>query len=279
MTFTRESLPDDAFKYSDTIIVKDTIIVTKTDDAELKIHAFEIKELERVVNEQLQSNDFAWAAFDKPYFVFIHDDTNKYLEEFADVFLEENAILSAATIPNYVNTLHKATLENLVAHGGEVLAHYKGSPKSDSPLDEWLKYTRDIKIQLEDLGFSVYGIVRADATSGYTAQGEYCCRRYYQYANDNMGRSTQYNLPRLLMLKFKGFDDFMQHLSEVVNEKGIHAYGFHGGREDEKWITKESLREIIRFLRSHDCEITSYKNIYEKFKSTRLEEKIKKLSK
>ena len=241
-TFVQEGLLNATSKSGDTIVVKDAL--TLTDETEQQISAFETKELERVVSELRQNDEFAWSEFDKPYFVFIHDDTNKYLEEFAELFMEENAILSAATIPTNVSTKHKVTLDNLVAHGGEILAHYKGSPKKTNPLDEWLTYTRDIKMQLEDLGFSVYGIIRADATSAATEQGEYCCQRYFQYANDNMGRSIQYNLPRLLMLKFSGFDEFMQHLTEAVKEKGIHAYGFHGGREDEKWVTKENLKKI-----------------------------------
>lgn len=213
--------------------------------------------------------DFRWFEFDKAYFVFIHDDTNEYLEYYYEPFRNHDVPFSAATIPSNINDTHLKTLHDIVDHGGEVLAHYMGSPQHDSPDSLWLACTRDVKHDLENYGFSPKGIIRADNTEASTEKGEEYCRKYFLYANDKMGLSVQYDIPRTLMLRFRDREEFMQQIEKDKHVKGIHAYGFHGGRDDEKWVTDELFDSLITDLKqSEGCEIVTYEYLYNKAKAT-----------
>lgn len=232
---------------------------------------FEVNNLEKRMLKAEKNNDFAWKSFDKPYFVFIHDDTNSYLETFADVFINAGVPMGAATIPSKLNDTHIATLNNIVLNGGEVLAHYNGSPTESSTDEQWLSCTRDIKEALEAYGFEVRGIIRADSTEGGTKKGEKYCRRYFDYANDHMGISTQYNLNRKLMLNYDSVDEFKAQIDNDLLTNGIYGYGFHGGRDDEAWITTDALTEILDYIADKGGVITTYSDLFDTFGSTVLE--------
>lgn len=269
----------DAFGYAD------NFFATKQEVNELKEEinsgkiTFETENILRRILNIEHKNDFAWSSFDKPYFVFIVDDTNNYLEGYANVFHSENVPLGCATIPTRLNDTHIATLNQVVADGGEVLAHYSGSPTDATNDATWLTLTRDIKSQLEAKGFNVRGIIRADQTAKKSVKGEKFCRMYFDYANDQMGKSTQYDLPRVLMSKFANLNDFKDQIDADAQVNGIHGYGFHGlSQSGEEWITNENMTAIIQYIKSKgNCVITTYSNLFDTFGSSVLEERIKAL--
>lgn len=213
-----------------------------------------------------QTDDFYWKEFDKPYFVFIHDDANQYLIGFANFFMSEDVPFSEAAIPVYLDSEKRECLKKVVAKGGEVLSHYSASPSDLNDDDIWVEVTRDTKNALENMGFEVNGIIRADNTQYKSNKGEKYCRKYYKYANDGMGKSTQYDMPRKLMLYFDSMDAFMEQIKEDCTVNGIHAYGFHGGRDDETWVTNENFKKVFDYIKERgNCEFTTYRYLYNNF--------------
>lgn len=239
---------------------------------------FEVENLARRCTNAENKNSFAWAAFDKSYFVFIHDDTNAYLEDYAAVFHSKGVPMGAATIPANLNDAHLATLQQMVADGGEVLAHYNASPTEESTDVLWMACTGAVKKALESYGFEVHGLIKANGTASSTDKGQKYCQRYYDYADNHLGKTEQFNFPRTLMLNYDSLSAFKTRIDALENVNGIHAFGFHGGRQDEAWITAEAFAEIIDYINAKpNCEITTYYNLWQTFGSSVLEERIKAL--
>lgn len=241
--------------------------------------AFEIQNLKRRMTSAEKANDFAWKTFDKAYFIFIHDDTNQFLDDAYNAFHAESAPLGAATIIDRLNNVinnktAKEWLDLIVADGGEVLSHYDYD-LTDSVSDAvWYEQTVEPKRILEDNGYYVQGIIRANHSTKNSQKGEKFCRAYYEYS-DEMGTSLQFNLGRKLMLQFSDLSAFKTELDSAALVPGYHAYGFHGLRSDEEWITEYSLREIINYIRSKEnTEITTYKNLYETYGTHELDKLI-----
>lgn len=284
------SVPDDCYDFVVTSL-KDSDIAVETSnrttipdalnkllggDSGNGVSDFEVENLERRCRNAENKNKFAWSAFDKPLFVFIHDDTLLKIEEFANVFITNDVPICEAAIVSNINDVHLETFKNVVAHGGEILAHYNASPKQDSDDELWLSCTRDVKKELEKLGFEVRGIIRANSTEGATEKGEKYCRKYFDYANDHMGTSTEYNLPRTLVSKYTSLDAFKAKIESDCLQNGIHAYGFHGNDDAEGWLTADGLAQVINIIKGHaNCEITTYSSIYDRYGSSVLAEQIK----
>ena len=267
--------PRDAFspKYDPEIEAIDNKVDTYISDND-----FEVANLQRRATNAEKANPFAWATFDKSYFVFIHDDTNEYLETYASVFHTKNEPMGAATIPSNINETHQATLEQIVEDGGEILGHYSASPTEESSDQTWYNCTGAVKKALEEKGFVVRGLIKANQTASSTNKGQKYCQLYYDYADNHLGKTTQFNLPRTLMLTFDSLAAFKARIDELENVNGIHAFGFHGGREDEAWITSEAMGEIIDYINGKsNCEITTYSALFDAFGSTVMAEKIKTL--
>lgn len=255
-----------------------TDILGEEVDAYISSNDFEVKNLERRATNAESRNPFAWSAFDKSYFVFIHDDTNEHLETYASVFHEKSVPMGAATIPAYITETHLATLQQIVADGGEVLGHYNASPTESSSDATWMSCTGDVKKALEAYGFEVHGLIKANSTASSTNKGQKFCQRYYDYADNHLGKTEQYNFPRTLMLNYDSLSAFKARIDALENVNGIHAFGFHGGREDEAWITPEAFSEIIDYIQAKtNCEITTYYNLWQTFGSSVLAERIKAL--
>ena len=79
--------------------------------------------------------EFIWKAFDKAYFAIVIDDSNGMLASFYDVAHSKNVPISTSCIHTRLNNTEQGgtrtikQINNLiVADGGEILAHYIGSP-------------------------------------------------------------------------------------------------------------------------------------------------------
>lgn len=239
----------------------------------------EIDQLVRRFLKVEKANDFAWGTFDKAYFVFVHDDTNSFLSTAYNAFHAENTPMSAATVAsmitkNYDGKTAKEWLDLIVADGGEVLMHYNADLKNDSADDLWRTHVVEPKRVLEGEGFEVRGLILANNSDAYSAKGEKFCRRYYDYA-DKVGTSTRYKLGRTLMLSFASLSAFKAHIDTCSATPGLYAFGFHGLREDEAWITEASLREIIQYINAKsNTEITTYGAVFDAIGTTVLEKRI-----
>lgn len=246
---------------------------------EATLAEYEIEQLARRITQAEKANDFAWGTFDKAYFVFVHDDTNSFLSTAYNAFHAENTPMSAATVASMIASTYdgktaKEWLDLIVADGGEVLMHYNADLLNDSEDDLWRTHVVDPKRVLESEGFEVRGLILANSSDVNSAKGEKFCRRYYDYA-DKVGTATRYNLGRKLMLDYSSLDAFKEHLDTCAQTPGLYAFGFHGLRTDEAWITESSLREIIQYINAKsNTEITTYGAVFDAIGTTVLEKRI-----
>ena len=248
---------------------------------ELSMARFNIKNLERRALNAEKANDFAWGAFDHPYFVFVHDDTNSFLPTAYSAFHAKGKPLGCATIVSkleneYNNQTAKEWLDLVVADGGEVLTHWDYDLLSTSTDEEWYTHFVLPKRILEENGYDVRGAILANASHPYTAKGQSYCRKYYDYA-DKVGTTTQYRLGRTLMLNFADLPAFKSQLDIDLQSNGLYAYGFHGLRQDESWITEQNLKDIIDYIVDNGGIITTYASVFDAVGSTVLEQRISAL--
>lgn len=240
---------------------------------------YENEQLSRRLTNVEKHNDFMWGTFDKSYFVFIHDDSREFITTAYNAFHAKGVPVSSAAIAPYLNNVYngktcKEWLDLIVANGGEVLCHYSYDLKDSDDDSLWYKYIVDAKQEFERNGFNVRGMILAGSSTANSAKGEKFCRKYFDYA-DKVGTSLQYNLGRKLMLIFDSLDAFKQRIDSCARTPGIYAFGFHGNRKDETWITEDSLKEIIDYISAKDnCEITTYSAVFDKIGTTALEKRI-----
>ena len=225
--------------------------------------------------------DFTWKAFDKVYFAITIDDSNSALGGFYDVAHSRGIPISTACVASRLNsgvsgdrTIRE--INNLiVADGGEILAHYSGSPTDNTSYEDWLKLTRTPKKILMEEGWVIRGLIRADSTPHATSKGERVCREYYDYS-DNVGKSAQYNMgSRKFLIGIKTLDEFKTWVDTCCNTPGFYPICVHGLRDDEPLATKENLALILDYISSkNNTAFTTYAEMFDKFGTTTIEKKI-----
>lgn len=252
----------------------------------IKLLEFENKNLKRRCYNLEKNNDFEWKEFDKAYFIFVIDDCNSFLPPCWDLFKSKNTPLSSATIVDRLNTVYKeynagetrnvkTILNDIVSNNGEVLAHYDYDLYETSTYDEWNNHVRDVKIKLENEGFNIRGLIRANNTANNTKKGEEYCRSYFDYS-DGVGKSTQYNLKRKFFMGVNSLNDMKSYIDDCCNKKGIFPFCFHGNRNDEPLATTENLGLIIDYINSKGdkAKITTYEYVFDNLGTTKLEKRL-----
>lgn len=241
---------------------------------------YDLDNAERRLKKAELNNDFAMKPMDKSYFAFVVDDLNGYYKPFYDIFHENNVPMSCgAIVDNLEKTWNaidstdtriiKNVMKEMETNGGEVLAHYSGSLYDDTSDAEWLKCTRDVKKKLEQNGFDVRGIIRADNTPNATNKGEKYCRKYFDYS-DGLGISYQYyNFRRTFIMDYQTMDSFKSWIDTKCLTNGFYPICLHGGRNDEPLATVSNLQEIISYILSKGGVITTYKHIFDTFGTTK----------
>lgn len=257
-------------------------------DAETEMLKWELENAEKKNTQLSKLNDFTWGNFDKAYFCFVCDDCNSYLPAIYDLFHEKGIPLSSATITSTLGTTYsgetrtiKDILNLIVADGGEILAHYNGNLADEGYSDgthefltdesDWLLKTRDVKKVLEENGFEVRGIIRADYTQENSETGEKICRKYFDYA-DGLGISTQYNLKRTFFHNYTDLDSLKAKIDTQASTAGFYPYCFHG---TETLASIENLTEIIDYIlaKGDSVKFSTYANIYDNIGTTILVKK------
>lgn len=251
---------------------------------------FQIKNLQQRLFDTGKYNDFAFKEFDKTYFAFVIDDSNKTLYPIYKIFHDKGVKLSSATIPGNLNIAvegigtNKDVLDLIVADGGEVLVHYYGNlidiggqaPDTDrtylNTVEDWDSRIVATKKVLEDMGYKIRGVIRADYTSSRTKTGEQYCREYYDYS-DGLGTSPQYTLTRQFVHNFSTVEDFKKWIDKCCEKPGFYPICTHGSES-----VNDNMDEILDYILNKDnCECTTYKDVYDQFRSTVLENRIKAL--
>lgn len=251
---------------------------------------FQIKNLQQRLFDTGKYNDFAFKEFDKTYFAFVIDDSNETLYPIYKIFHDKGVKLSSATIPGNLNIAvegigtNKDVLDLIVADGGEVLVHYYGNlidigeqaPDTDrtylNTVEDWDSRIVVTKKALEDMGYKIRGVIRADYTSSRTKTGEQYCREYYDYS-DGLGTSPQYTLTRMFVHNFSTVEDFKKWIDKCCEKPGFYPICTHGSES-----VNDNMDEILDYILNKDnCECTTYKDVYDQFRSTVLENRIKAL--
>ena len=251
---------------------------------------FQIKNLQQRLFDTGKYTDFAFKEFDKTYFAFVIDDSNKTLYPIYKIFHDKGVKLSSATIPGNLNIAvdgigtNKDVLDLIVADGGEVLVHYYGNlidigeqaPDTDrtylNTVEDWDSRIVVTKKALEDMGYKIRGVIRADYTSSRTKTGEQYCREYYDYS-DGLGTSPQYTLTRMFVHNFSTVEDFKKWIDKCCEKPGFYPICTHGSES-----VNDNMDEILDYILNKDnCECTTYKDVYDQFRSTVLENRIKAL--
>lgn len=252
----------------------------------LKDSAFEIRTLKERCLRLEKRNDFAWAFFDKAYFAFVIDDCNSFTPKAIRLFMANGIPLSSAVIVDTLDTIYagesksiKEHLIDMVNNGGEVLAHYSYNLYETSTDLEWYENVVVPKKVLIENGFVCDGVIRANSTTVGSNKGERYCREYFRYS-DNLGKSTQYKSSRKFFMSFSTLQDIYNYIDKCCNTKGFFPFCMHGNRSDEPLATEENLQSIIDYIKSKGdsvADFTTYRDIYDEFGSTVLEERIKAL--
>lgn len=228
---------------------------------------YDVEQHDRRLKELEIYDPFTWNTFDKSYFVFVHDDSNAFIEDAYNAFNSESVPLSEATIFDRItNVVGNKTIREwleLISQNGEVLMHYNYDLLETTPDDIWYEQVVTPKIELENMGFDINGLILANSSDHNSQKGESFCRKYYTYA-DKVGTSLRYNLGRVLMSTFNNLNGFKSEIDTKANINGLHAYGFHGSiREDESWITYSNLVNIIRYIKQKpNTVITTYNYVF-----------------
>ena len=226
--------------------------------------------------------EFTWKKMDKSYFAITIDDSNEYLAGFYDVAHSKSVPISTACIHTRLDNKEKngnrtiREINNLiVADGGEILAHYSGSPNDNTSNEEWLTYTRDVKKALTKEGWKIRGLIRADSTQANSNKGEEMCRQYFDYS-DSIGTSNQYKLGlRKFLIGVNTLDEFKTWINTCCESTGFYVICVHGGRSDEPLATNQNIGLIIDYIKSKaNTEFTTYSKMFDKFGYTTIEKKL-----
>ena len=221
--------------------------------------------------------------YNKTYFAFVIDDCNPFTPKCYEVFHKNNVPLGVACISEnldkiYDNKSIKEYLHLVEEDGGEIFVHYYGNLADEgyfdgvhtfgTSIDEWENKTGNVKKILEDIGYNIRGIIRADYTQKNSKTGEKICDKYFEYS-DNVGISGCYNLgDRKYFFEddMKTIDQAKKYIDECCKKNGFYTFGLHGNNDSEPLAKYEILDEIIKYiLQKGNTEITTYSKMYDEY--------------
>lgn len=250
---------------------------------------FDLKNWKERVSEEQIKNDFAWNPYDKGYITFVMDDTRDQTGQFADLFISKNTPLCIGAIPSFLRNLvqnsnHgttiKEVLDAVVENGGEVLAHGGGTFSkaltAESTDKDYYHTIVDSKKVLTSAGYEINGIITIGG--GATAPDYGKCvkimRPYYRYS-DYYGHKTgviQYDHERLGCYGLT-LDKLKEKVNECVTNKSWLVLFWHNTNE----ITLDNMSALIDYINTVNAEIITYKDLHDRFGSSKLEQRLKAL--
>lgn len=251
--------------------------------------SYDLEQAQLQIAKTQRMNDFAYASFDKAYFVLTIDDANKYLPDVYDLCHELNIPLCPAIITGNLNTDYKndgRTIKDIcdlvVADGGEILAHSGKYITSDSTEEDYVDVFRSPKIELEKLGYNVRGIITAGG-AGYLSNDiklDNWSRKYFDYSDQNgVSSSKAYYHPRWWFHDYT-MDGAKSYVDTAITNKSFVVVAMHGSDSTDDLEHIDHVRELLDYIISKGTdkiEITTWANVYDTFGSTVLEERIKTL--
>ena len=272
-------------------------------NAQLQITRMKVKITQGTQNEGMTAeqlkNDFEWKDFDKVYVSIVIDDCYKDISEFLEMFINENVPLCLALPPSQLDVICengetvKQVAQRCITNGGEILAHGFGPLTSNSSDDEYYEKLINAKKILFENGFTnINGIITTGGADYLTADFEKCVhliRPYYLYS-DLYGYNTNaiqyyhkrnalgYNVPGNRTSVYEALQQFK--MNQIGSWVVVYCHGTidlvqNGSLNKKDDITQAvaNLQDLIEWIKTQEnCEIVTYKTVYDKFKSSKLEQ-------
>lgn len=165
-------------------------------------------------------------------------------------------------------------------NGGEILAHGGGTFSTaltaDSTDEDYYHAIVDSKKVLTKAGYEINGIITIGG--GATAPDYEKCvkimRPYYRYS-DYYGHKTgviQYDHERLGCYGLT-LENLKAKVDECVAKKSWLVLFWHSTNE----ITLDNMSALIDYINTVNAEIITYKDLHDRFGSSKLEQRIKAL--
>lgn len=281
------------------IVKVNPIIEKRVTDIEKKV-TFEYENIKKRVIENQIKNDFAWKEFDGLYATITFDDTNADIDQLQDLAEELGIPFCYATIPSKLENIMsqgtetaKQVLERAVANGGEVLSHWGPPLNSLSKTEDYYNVYVGAKKALTENGFEVNGIITAGGGADGTPESFKTqnflkdielARIYYKYAdltaNDFVsGQDLRYIEQFYNNRTFtdNGVDATKSKIDVMaLSGKGWLNLASHG-TNNANTPTIDSFRQIFQYAIDKGFTFVTWNTMYEKFKSSKLEKRLKAL--
>lgn len=271
-------------------------LLTKINDLSPSIENntwFDVSVQNAVIDEQ-KKNPFAWGTLDKGAIVFTFDDTLNDIDLVESISEEYNVPVCFSAIPENMNNITTATggnkkvkevLTEAVKHGNEVLCHSRVALSSESTDTEIYAQFVTNKKELEAYGFVIRGIIEAGSGGGEvtfdTKKAEMYLRLLYNYS-DMYGRGLNlpnfYN-PRTYIDRNKETNH--TYVDDCVKNKTILIFVTHSITDTGTSISNTSedvLRDLMEYVKTKDVHLLTFGGVYDKFRSSNLENIIKTLT-
>lgn len=253
---------------------------------------YEIEQLQNFNIEQQLKNDFKWSSniLNGKFATFTFDDLRTDIDVIEDLFESKNVPCCFAAIPNRLSITTSTSgetmqevLERAVQNGGEVLAHWSEPLTSSSTDDDYNNVYIGAKKTLEEAGFKINGIITAGGTNYQTQNFDKdveLARNNYFYADltgyNNHNIEQYWNRRNFLD---DGVSAIETLIDNYVNNTGTQPYS--------KWLnfashgtsdtSLQDIETIIDYCLSNNIQIVTWNYLYNNFKSSQLEERIKNL--
>ncbi len=255
---------------------------------------YSAKTLDGVIYEA-KKNPFCFRAFDKGYISFVFDDLPGVIDSIAATFEEYSMPLCIAAIPenlaysasglteargSYTTGMRRSAVCTQVQElGGEILAHNSEMINSENQYDYEFMYDHFITCRetLEKQGYTIRGIIRSggEGQINKSTEIERWVTGNYEYSN--YGYAPQHNLERESINQ--SIDTIKALIDDVASEKKwlrIMAHDFNYG-DGETFTGEDDLRAILDYCASSGIAVVTYAHMFDTFRSSELEERIRKL--
>ncbi len=216
---------------------------------------------------------FNWGPFDGGYMTITFDDGNTTLGTVSSILNEYNIPLCAAVPPRNLylpvtGRTIKDMCDEIVANGGEILAHEFNPLTDATDYDNIKRIVMDSKNKLTEAGFNVRGLMKPGGTNAISWKNNNLQRftqMFYDYA-DVCGDDPQYYsgirhslADDISVLKGK-VDD------AIANNKWISLVGHTiNSPTTEPTLTEAHLREFIEYAIAQGIQFKTYAYMYDNF--------------
>lgn len=229
-------------------------------------------------------NPFAFAPFDRGFVTFVWDDLRSDIDLVASIFAEYGFPIDIGAIPSKLSDTasglqaasHGYTVgmtmlevcEQVVADGGEIMAHDNTIVTSDNQFDYDFMYNHYVETrkQLERAGFNIRGFMRAGGgTVSHTPQIERWLIGNYEYSND--GVAVNYYQDRVTI--DVDLDTLKARvLAAKTNHTWVRFMCHQLWPSENQGITETTLRALLDYIVEIGLDVVTYADVFDDYSSS-----------